>query len=449
MSLKTSRKQKSSSLAHPHQHARLHGSGVRPLSRAQLREKLAEDARRIQVPDQVDVCVVGAGAAGICAGVAAAEAGASVVAIDAGIECGRTILATGNGRCNFTNIEVRPAAFNCPEFVEQVLGENPLDDILTFFGSCGMAWTQLEARLYPRSLSAASVREVLLARSEDVGAILAPQREVCAIEQKSSGGYRVTYRQLFLAGEGVAETTRTIDAKSIVLAVGGALAAVQSSLSEEARVGALSALPMSEVRPGLCALACEPTPFAQADGRRAMAAVSLWHEGAPVCRERGEVLFRSYGLSGIAVFEISRKSVAGDELRVDLLPEWRAGEIAGRMFEAPKALRSLKGFLDPVLAELVAQQAGDDLQAQIALAKDVRFCVVGPADASQAQVSLGGLLTSSFDAKSLEAKEMPGLFGCGEALDVDGACGGYNLSWAWLSGLRAGASAAKCAQNRQ
>ena len=145
----------------------------------------------------------------------------------------------------------------------------------------------------------------------------------------------------------------------------------------------------------------------------------------------GEVLFRDYGLSGIAIFDLSRCARPGDVITLDLtcgLSESRARRLA-------EAAGGCSGLLDPVIAA--------ELKGSLDIARDLRLVVSGPAEPQRAQVTRGGLLTAQFDPATLEALELPGLFASGEALDVDGACGGFNLAWAWKSGLVAGLAATR------
>ena len=186
----------------------------------------------------------------------------------------------------------------------------------------------------------------------------------------------------------------------------------------------------------LCPLACEaPTgvSLASLDGRRAHAVARLLRNGTVVAREEGEVLFRGYGLSGIAAFDLSREARAGDVVSLDLT----CGLDEGRARDLVRAADGCAGILDPS----IARELNDSLE----LARDLRLVVRGPAEPERAQVTRGGLVTGQFDPATLEARGMPGLFACGEALDVDGACGGFNLAWAWKSGMVAGGAAARAA----
>ena len=386
----------------------------RKTSRSQAREEELAAAAAVRVPERCDVCVIGGGASGLAAAIAAAEFGASVVVLERSPACGRTILATGNGRCNFSNARLDWERYNDPGFVEAVCGSSFGRDVLDFFEGCGLAWAEEEGgRLYPLSRQAASVREVLLARARRADVTLAPAREVAGITRKN-GAWHVTY-------EGVSASC--VVARSAVIAMGGGERLLRST-----------GLACAPFEPALCSLACEaPTDIslAELDGRRVHAIARLLREDVEVACETGEVLFRSYGLSGIAIFDLSRTARPGDVIRLDLscgLDEAAARRLVG-------AAGSCMGLVDPV----IAQALGNSLD----LARNLSFVVTGPAEPERAQVTRGGLLTEQFDPQTLEARDLPRLFACGEGLDVDGACGGFNLAWAWKSGLVAGLAAAQ------
>lgn len=385
---------------------------ARRTSRSQAREEALAAAAAVRVPGRCDVCVIGGGASGLAAAIASAEAGASVTVLERAPECGRTILATGNGRCNFSNARLDWGRYNDPGFVEAVCGPGFGEDVLAFFEECGLAWVEEEGgRLYPLSRQAASVREVLLARAQRAGVALAPAREATDIE-RGGDGWRVTY-------EGV--SSGCVVVRSVVLSVGGG-EGLARSLGLESR----------PFEPVLCSLACEApegVSLSALDGRRAHVLARLLRKGAEVARETGEVLFRDYGLSGIAVFDLSRWARPDDVITLDLtcgLSEARARRLV-------EAAGGCSGLLDPVISA--------ELKGSLDIARDLRLVVLGPAEQQRAQVTRGGLLTAQFDPTTLEARELPGLFACGEALDVDGACGGFNLAWAWKSGLVAGSGA--------
>ncbi|MCR8907246.1 NAD(P)/FAD-dependent oxidoreductase [Thermophilibacter sp. ET337] len=403
--------------------------GQRRTSRSQAREEALAAAAAVRVPERCDVAVVGGGAAGLAAAIAAAEAGASVVVLERALACGRSILATGNGRCNFMNAALCGPApawerYNDPSFVATTCGPRFGDDVLAFFEECGLAWAEEEGgRLYPLSRQASSVREVLLSRARRAGVVLAPAREVVDV---SMSRREVRTSPLF---EPDSRSKTGLMRTSLVLAAGGGEGVTRS-------IG----LACAPYEPVLCSLACSaPAGVALEglDGRRAHVVARLVRDGAEVARETGEVLFRSYGLSGIAVFDLSRVVLPGDVVALDL-----TGGLDRELARGlGRAAGSCAGVLDPVIAAALGPDA-------LEKAFDLRFVVQGPAEPERAQVTRGGLLCSQFRPETLEAREASGLFACGEALNVDGACGGYNLAWAWKSGLVAGRAAAESAGSR-
>ncbi len=416
------------------------GKGAKKESRARRQERLLAAARKTQAPTGCDVLVVGGGAAGLACAITAAEDGASVVVAEAALECGRTILATGAGRCNFTTVELGPERYNNPDFVGETMGERPLDDVLGFFGECGLMWALEDERLYPRSMAAASVRDVLIGRARRAGVVMACGRRVARIIREDEG-YEVTT-------EGPDEGQHTvIHARAVVMACGGGTTQALADMG----------LRQVEARPALVPLACQDMPLLALSGRRLRCSAYLRRGDFPIARERGEVLLRDYGLSGIAIMNLSREARPGDIVELDLVDDHTQSEIA-RALEAPDALpndTALAGMLDPQVAATLIKMAQSGWTCEGAafetgrlasLVKHVPFVVTGTANEDQAQVTMGGLALDQFDPKTCEARELPGLHACGEVLDVDGPCGGYNLSWAWLSGIAAGHSAATTAR---
>lgn len=412
-------------------------------SRAALRERALAAASAVAVPASCDVVVVGGGASGLVAAIAAAEAGAEVCVLERDLECGRKILATGNGRCNFANRDLDPRRYRNGAFVAEAAGAAWLDEVLGFFADSGLAWAEEDGRLYPLSRQAASVREALLARAACAGVVLAPAREVTAVTTvaDSAGDAAVCVRFAPSApGEKPAPQAGVVAARAAVLACGGASVLARGL-----------GLPTVPERPVLCALACEPEDacldLALVDGRRVHAHVRLLRGGRELWAEDGEVLFRPWGLSGICVFDLSRRAEAGDVVSLDLtcgMPDEALARAA--------ASGTAAGVLDPQLAAALGDGAHGaaatrDANPARALrrARDLRLRVTGLAETERAQVTRGGLDVTGFSPATLGSLKEPELLACGEALDVDADCGGFNLAWAWRSGQVAGASAAALA----
>lgn len=391
--------------------ARPHGP-----SRARREREETLAALAVALPPEADVVVVGGGAAGLVAAIRAAETGARCVALERAAGLGRTILATGGGRCNLANESLSPSRYNDPAFVGAVSGGRMLDDVLALFDGCGLALTREDGRLYPASLSAASVRDVLLARARRAGVVACCCREACEV-RRAGDWWHVGTRDAQGRPGG-------IDARAVVVATGGGRQGGQGVAGLR-----LNAHPWTPV---LAPLAAHGLPFEALDGQRVRARGRLLRQGAQVADERGEWLFRPYGLSGIAAFDLSRAALPGDELELDLVPDLDQAAV--------RRLRGRAGSFAGMVAPCVAAAL---LPSPDADPKHVRCTVDGVAHPELAQVARGGLATSGFEAATLEARALPGVFACGEALDVDGPCGGYNLAWAWESGMVAGAAAAR------
>ena len=400
-----------------------------------IKERQAAQAQRIKqaqafmVPDNIDVAILGGGAAGLCAAITAAEAlGANkrVVVFEKALESGRTILATGGGRCNFTNADLSFENFSHPEFVQAVCKDKNtfLADILAFFRSSGLAWaTEDEGRMYPLTRQASSIQSLLLRRAQKAGVQFALGREVTSVKPQHNG-FNIAFQECF-AGE----KTYEVHASSVVLATGGL---TTTKLAESLH------LQTTSLRPGLCALTCTPQPPTSLDGKRVRAHAALIRDGTVLKQESGELLFRSFGLSGIMIFNLSRTALPGDVFEIDLLPQLTEEEVA-----AAVEAHTTAGLLDPQIVAYLG--ANDSVEVTVAKAHKMAFTVTGTSSKVVPQVCIGGISINQVDSITLEAHDIPGLFIAGEALDIDAQCGGFNLSWAWKSGMVAGLAAAKSA----
>lgn len=371
------------------------------------------------------VAVIGGGAGGLCAAIAAGRAGANVVILEQANRVGKKLLKTGNGRCNLSNTHVSPEHYNRPDFVAPALSAMPCGALLSFFGSLGL-WTVTdeEGRVYPRSDTAASVLDVLRLGCEALGV-----EERCSVEITG----------IAPQGHGFALTARTgekLFADRVIVATGGGTALLRP-LGHK----------MVPFSPILCPLKTDTESIRGLTGLRCACRAELIRRGKRVYAEDGEILFRDFGVSGILALNLSRHALGGDTLSLDLLPELSPDALTEKL-SAQKALRRngadlFTGIFHRRLGEAIARRAKSDDPAELArIIKDYRLSILGPGDTQHAQVTRGGADVSEFDSETLESRRVPGLYAVGEALDIDGACGGYNLHWAFASGLRAGRSAA-------
>lgn len=440
------------------------------------------------------IAIIGGGAAGLAAAIAAARAVAplggatdtEVVVFESDERVGRSILATGNGRCNFSNAQVDAGEYRNAPFVAKTLdalaahadpgasasraasvaseaastaGEasrsaaNPAagsprasDPVHAFFADLGLMWREEgEGRLYPLANKASSVLDVLRGALAREGVRVECGRRATRVDapERPGGRYHVRF-----------EDGSVAHARFVIVATGG----------RTPRGLVPDALPFLPQRPVLGPLRTDTALVKPLNNIRVRCVATLAApDGAPRAAEAGEILFRDYGVSGIAAFNLSRVARPGDALLLDLVPQLdrRACERELRArrarLGAPVGEELLVGMLLPQVARAVLGQAGlrpeapfadGDAPALAGALKGLALAVRGVGDARQCQVTRGGLDVAAFDARTMEARRLPGLFAVGEALDVDAPCGGYNLHWAWASGIAAGRAAASALAKR-
>jgi hypothetical protein len=397
-----------------------------------------------------DVVVIGAGAAGLAAAIGAARKGASVVAAERLPKPGKKILVTGGGRCNLSHEKIAAADFTStdPALVASVLSRVGPDDILKFFHELGLSTVSDGGRVYPAAGQAASVLKVLLMEAERRGVAQELEFEATAVDSRT-GGFTVTSRD-----------GRTIEARRVVLAGGGrsypALGANGSGYELARKWGHRIILPVPSAVP---LLAKDPLcHFLQGQRIRARAAALL---GGKTVREAdGDLLFTAYGLSGTAVLDVSeclsialhRDGRSDAALSADLVPfmtvDQLAAEIRRRLQAGWAESDLLSGILPEKFAVLARARPGaegrpDTAAALAAVLKNKRFAVHGTRGWNEAEFTSGGVDAREVEPGTLESKRCRGLHLAGEVLDVQGPRGGYNLAWAWASGLIAGGEAAK------
>ena len=439
--------------------------------------------RPVSIP--YDVAVIGGGASGLAAAIASARKGARTCVLERDVEAGLPILATGNGRCNVSNAHLDPARYRHPAAAARVMGTAPERAVERFFERLGMLMAEEgEGRLYPVTRRAETVRDVLLRGCRTAGAELRCCSDiVSAMHDANASTWRLNVnaparplrpkpgrdgktalRQLRRTLDSARKVAGDLSARRVIIACGGSVEALAE----------LFALPHAPEQPVLCPIACAPAfeapsapdaeqPLAALDGLRVEGALSLLRDGATAWHEAGEVLFRPYGVSGIAAFNLSRRAEPGDILELDLFPQFEDSELAMRLKSREQALGApsawgpswFDGMLAPALAAFLAPMLTrghvepDSPCVPAHFLKHVPFLVRGTADARQAQIRRGGIPLDAIDLDTLAVRPdiAPALHVCGEALDMDADCGGYNLAWAWLSGIRAGEAAALAASS--
>ena len=395
--------------------------------------------------------VIGAGASGMTAALTAARLGHEVTLYERQARVGRKLMATGNGRCNLTNTGAGPSNYHgeAPDFVRPALEAFPSEAALDFFRGLGLlAREEWGGRVYPLSNSANSVVDVLRQALDAAGVELI-------------AGDRV--RELRRGGSGYSVTTESGDKRSfdaVVVACGG-LAGEKLGGGRDG-YELLKALGHSRtaLRPALVQITTEPMYPRSLKGIKADCALRVLSRDELLAESCGELLFTETGVSGPAAFDVSRAvSEAGDakmELEIDFLRDYTPAEVLAHLQNRAKtapelpASELLTGSVHNRLGRMLIKYADIDaakplsglsereLRSVTGACKRFKLPVRGTEGFANAQVTAGGIRTSEFDPRTLESRLCPRLFACGEVLDIDGDCGGYNLQWAWASGVLAG-----------
>ena len=397
----------------------------------------------------MNVLVIGGGASGMMAALTAAEHGHTVTLLERQSRVGRKLLATGNGRCNLTNRRAAPERYHgeTPDFCRAALEHFPVEATLRWFETIGLVTaTEESGRVYPYSNMAGSVLDVLRFALERQHIDLHTGCVVTNIRKKGNT-FTVT-----------TESGEVFTAQRVILAAGGAAGGKVGGVMDGYRLAKSLGHHRTALYPALVQLKTDPTYPRALKGVKAECAVALRRGDTTLAQRQGEILFTEYGISGPAVFDISRAAATGGEhLRVhlDLLPQWDGNTVfdwlTARQAQAGtrEAGSLLTGALHARLGQMVCKSAGftnqpadtltaDDLRRIAQQVKDFALPVEGVCGFDQAQVTAGGLRCDEFHPDTLESRLVSGFYACGEVLDIDGDCGGFNLQWAWSSGRLAG-----------
>ena len=398
-----------------------------------------------------DLIVIGAGASGISAAIRAAERNLSVLLLEKGDRIGRKILASGNGRCNLMNSGAL-RYHGDTGFAEQVMTFCPREKIERFFLQYGLIVTEeTEGRMYPASFQSASVLSVMKDALAVRGVKLRTGSTVESISQKDG-----------LFSVSIKETDIIFKARRVVVACGGPAQPSAGGTDDGLRLLRNTGHLVIPAKPALVPLTTDRKSISGLSGLRVRCRVSVVRGSSAMHREEGEILFTDYGVSGICVMQCSRYASEPDTvLEADFLyrifsgPEKAAEELRRRreMFGNLSPVCLLDGILPDKLSYAVMKQAGIPLRGEkagdlteaelkriAAAAFGYRIKIEGTRGLEYAQVTAGGADCAQFDPATMASRVCPGLYATGEVLNVDGDCGGFNLMFAFATGLLAGES---------
>ena len=400
-----------------------------------------------------DVIIIGGGAAGLCAAVHLKQKNPkiSIRVMEAMPRVCKKLLVTGNGRCNITNKDNSLSNFHGENigFARFALEKYGVDTTYEFFENIGVPFVFEGNKGYPASLQASSVVDSLRFSAENLGVIIHTEAKVTNI-QIQRGKYKVSTNTMSFLAENVVIACGLLS--------GGDRLGSDGSMLELLKKAGFKAIKTS---PAIVQLKTETDIVKQLKGIKVDATVSLFVGNRACRKEFGEVLFCDYGLSGPPVMQVSREVSRTKEqalISLDLMPDTDFFILLNSLIKRRSNLgyraleEFLTGMLNKRLGQVIVKSIGlklnekaenltdKNLEEIAKLIKDFRFKVIGTTGYSNSQVTAGGLDTTQFNEKTMEAKSNKGLYAIGEILDIDGDCGGFNLMWAWASAICAAES---------
>lgn len=406
---------------------------------------------------ELRIAIIGGGAAGMIASIAAARNGAEVLVLEQLPRVGKKLLATGNGRCNLTNINMSIRSFHGSNavFALTALKEFDQEAVMDFFQDLGIhCVVESEGKVFPASGQASSVLDVLRFEMKYLGV-----KEICDARVESITYGKKGFKIKVKDGD-------TIGADKVILAAGGKANPSLGANGSGYTLAKAFGHKIVEPFPSLVKLKLDASFLKSLSGAKINGEASVEADGKILRKERGEILFTDYGLSGPPIIQLSR--TAGEQLRkgkrvnavLDLFPEMSLQELEG-LLGRRTSLRGDKpfdfsfiGLINKRFINVLLKEAGisdlhmpckdaakSDLKAIAGKMKRWIMIVSGTQSWSEAQVTAGGVDVSQINPDTMESRIVPGLYFAGEIIDIDGDCGGFNLQWAWSSGYMAGFSA--------
>ena len=367
------------------------------------------------------IIIVGAGASGITAAISLKRQhkDADVLVIEHLDKALKKILATGNGKCNLGNNSIDVDAYRNAEFVKPILKEYDFNAQRDFFESINIKTKLMGELLYPISESAVTVRNAMLAECDKLG-----------IKIHLSEGmkdYNVTPKEIK-----VLTNTTIYSCDKLIFALGGKSSPNLGSDGSLFPMLEKHGYKFSKIKPGLCPIITKENTKVL-DGVRVKGKVSLLSEGKLIHQESGEILFKSHGLSGIVIMNVSR-IIARDIsekyiIKIDQLVNEDIDSLKTYLFKKGEE-SYLSAYFHPKMIEYIQRNKLDLIKAS----KELSFTFDELDSYEHSQISVGGIELSQIN-NDLSSKKERGVYFIGELLDVDGPCGGYNLMWAFASAL--------------
>ncbi|EFR33371.1 flavoprotein family protein [Peptoniphilus harei ACS-146-V-Sch2b] len=390
----------------------------------------------------MDIIIIGAGASGIVTAINAKNENNRVILLEKNDRIGKKLLATGNGRCNYTNMNLSEKNYSSPDFVKRTLEDFSNEDLINYFRILGLESTLDGKRAYPISLKANSVLNILIYWLEKKGIEVKTKSQVKEIK-KTKKGYEVITNE------------ETLRADVVVAAFGGKAMPASGSDGVSFEILKKMGIRVTDLKPALTQLKLESKYLKHLSGTKVIGRARLLRGEKVIDEREGEILFTNYGISGPPILDMSVNTKEGDVIEVPLINNLKKDSIdmvynRYYMFPDFSLEEFLMGLVDKKFIHYIVDSlymdkntamnmiSMGDFEKIIGLLLRSRFKVTGNTGFKNAQVTRGGVSLDEVSPENYEAKKYKDLYIIGEALDIDGDCGGYNLHFAFGCGYRLG-----------
>lgn len=399
------------------------------------------------------IVIVGGGASGLISAIHAKTSNNKVTVLERNSSCGKKILATGNGKCNYWNIDqnIKHYHSNNEELLEQIITKEIQDKVINFFNSLGIVPKIKNGYYYPFSNQATTIKNALLNEVKKKDIEIRQDFLVESIEKEENH---------FI----IKSSNEIIKADKVIIATGSCASPKTGSDGIGYKLLKRLSHTVIEPKPALVQLKTTGNFLKEWAGIRTDVKVSLYENDKLIKEESGEIQLTDYGISGICVFNLSRYVSIGleknlnEEVMINFLPfiEKNPYEYLTNLLKNNYSVKTqLENILNNKLVAVILNKTNiDENKSFNNLREDekVRLInnlisfkvkVIGTNSFDQAQVCSGGIPLTEIELTTMESKLVKGLYIVGELLDVDGDCGGYNLGFAWMSGIKAGIGCSK------
>lgn len=404
----------------------------------------------------IDLVIIGGGAAGMTAAVAASSFCQDIVLLEGKDRVGKKLLATGNGRCNYTNriLDHRCYYDADAQFLDAVLGFDANERLIAWMSSMGIESKIIDDRVYPHSEQASSVLDVLRMKLDSCHVHVKTNAKVQSLK-KTDHMFEI----------------QTLDdvlyARKVILAAGSKAAPKTGSDGSGYVLARQAGLSVIQPLPALTSIKLDAPYCKSWNGVRCDGTIAVMKDGRLICSDTGQLQLTSYGVSGIPAFQISRyvSKALNDQSEVMISISFLPGEDSKSAFSMLKKRREqicsyraadfLLGLLPKNLAVVLIKLSGVDRHVPVGQISDDQLhkltdiltgltaYAAGTGSFDQAQTCTGGVDIKQINPLTMECRQIPGLYVAGEIMDVDGICGGYNLQWAFSTGAKAGRAAGR------